>query len=716
MAAYGYRAIDRELTESVFARRASLSNLAAAVLSEKFDRLVDIGVALATRVKVRELVEEGKWVDASKVLSSVPGDFPFVDRITLHDLRGTLMADVPVSPEVRGRNFAERDWYQAVMRTGEPYVSQVYRRAAPPRVNVFVAAVPIKSSAGAMLGILVVQVRSDWLFEWVKDINVGPVGFVYVVDRRGMLAAHPKYPPQADLVDYSSEPAVQRLLEGKRGVEIEFNPVEKEERVVAYEPVAKHGWGVVIAQPTAAAFAARDEQLQRVLGAYGVFLLFAAAVAYLFSRIAVQQRRAKDDSGIRAELQRYVGRLEALLDMDKAILEAQSARAVARAGLQHLRRLMPYSGATVRVFDHAAKDAAALISESAPDSQYGADDHLPFDHYGLHDLDELKQGRVCVVPDVTALAERAPVIETLRQRGMRSYVRIPLMVEGTLVGALNLWSDETAHFTLAQIEIARAIADQLAIALQHAILREQIEGQATELERRVTERTVQLEATNKELESFSYSVSHDLRSPLRAISGYTRMLEEDHGASLGEEGQRYLSVVQKEAGRMAALIDDLLAFSRLGREQIKAATIDMTALARDVVEELRPTAAAGADIDVEQLPPGLGDRTLLRQVWVNLIANAIKYSGKREQPRVRISGTQEPGETVYRVEDNGAGFDMRHYNKLFGVFQRLHGFDEFPGTGIGLAIVQRVVTRHGGRVWGEGEPDRGATFYFSLPG
>jgi len=245
--------------------------------------------------------------------------------------------------------------------------------------------------------------------------------------------------------------------------------------------------------------------------------------------------------------------------------------------------------------------------------------------------------------------------------------------------------------------------------------RRHADDQIRTLNKELEQRATQLEVSNKELESFSYSVSHDLRSPLRAISGYTRMLEEDYGACLDADGKQYLSVLHKEAGRMAALIDDLLAFSRLGREHLKSAAIDMMVLVQEVVTELRPAPVAATQIEVESLPPASGDRASLRQVWVNLIGNAIKYSSKCDQPRVRISGENLQGETVYRVEDNGAGFDMRYYKKLFGVFQRLHSFEEFAGTGIGLAIVHRVVTRHRGRVWAESEPGRGAIFYFSLP-
>jgi signal transduction histidine kinase len=232
--------------------------------------------------------------------------------------------------------------------------------------------------------------------------------------------------------------------------------------------------------------------------------------------------------------------------------------------------------------------------------------------------------------------------------------------------------------------------------------------------RRAQEKTVELEAANKELDAFSYSVSHDLRAPLRAIDGYSRMLEEDSGPSLGAEGRRLLGVVRSSSRRMGQLIDDLLAFSRLGQQAPARAEIDMTRLAQSTAAELaREYPAAG--ISVSELPPVLADHALLKQVWLNLIGNAFKYSSKRDGGRVEIGGKAEGAENVYWVRDNGVGFDMRYASKLFGVFQRLHGQDEFPGTGVGLAIVQRVILRHRGRVWAEARPQEGACFYFALP-
>jgi signal transduction histidine kinase len=237
-----------------------------------------------------------------------------------------------------------------------------------------------------------------------------------------------------------------------------------------------------------------------------------------------------------------------------------------------------------------------------------------------------------------------------------------------------------------------------------------------ELERRVTERTSQLEAANKELEGFSYSVSHDLRAPLRAVVGFSKMLIEDHAGQIDEEAQRKLGVIQSEAQRMGTLIDDLLAFSRLGRKEMSSADIDMTGLARSTYEGLRAHhEGAPPEFRLESLPRARGDRVLLGQVWANLLSNALKFSSKREKPLVEVNAVSDEKEHIYFVRDNGAGFDPRYQSKLFGVFQRLHNASEFPGTGVGLALVQRIVVRHGGRVWADSRPGEGATFYFSLP-
>jgi PAS domain S-box-containing protein len=236
-----------------------------------------------------------------------------------------------------------------------------------------------------------------------------------------------------------------------------------------------------------------------------------------------------------------------------------------------------------------------------------------------------------------------------------------------------------------------------------------------DLEARVVRRTAELEAANKELEAFSYSVSHDLRAPLRAINGFAGIVLEEYGSQLPDEGRRYLERVRNGGQRMGELIDDLLAFARLSRQLLNRQPVNTGRLVQEVLEELNPPGnKRQVETRMGELPACQGDPALLKQVWTNLLSNAIKYTCGRTPAVVEIGCEQNNGQKIFFVRDNGVGFDMQYANKLFGVFQRLHRADQFEGTGVGLAIVQRIVHRHGGRVWATAEPERGATFFFTL--
>ncbi|MDB5115271.1 MAG: hypothetical protein JWQ79_763, partial [Mucilaginibacter sp.] len=234
------------------------------------------------------------------------------------------------------------------------------------------------------------------------------------------------------------------------------------------------------------------------------------------------------------------------------------------------------------------------------------------------------------------------------------------------------------------------------------------------LEKKVIERTEQLEAANKELESFSYSVSHDLRTPLRAVNGYAMMLKEDFEDKLGAEGSRIINTITNNARLMGQLIDDLLAFSRMGRKEIIFLQVDMNALVKVCVRELLDDEPKKYDIKIHKLPSCKADINLLRQVLLNLIGNAIKYSSKNEHPKIEIGSLKDETQCIYYIKDNGVGFDMKYSDKLFGVFQRLHRNEEFEGTGVGLALAKRIINKHGGDIWAEAALNEGATFYFTL--
>jgi signal transduction histidine kinase len=292
-------------------------------------------------------------------------------------------------------------------------------------------------------------------------------------------------------------------------------------------------------------------------------------------------------------------------------------------------------------------------------------------------------------------------------------------IEVRLLADREAATERDRHSTLISLLVTIAIAAALFIALFRSIHREMRARRNAEKALRASnselgDKAVQLEAANKELESFSYSVSHDLRAPLRAIDGFALMIEEDSEERLDAEGKRHLAVIRENSRRMGSLIDNLLVFSRLGRQPVASRAVNVDSIVREVIDE---TVGSGTtpQIEVGLLPPARGDRGLLRQVWVNLIANAVKYSSKATRPLIQITGIRAGAENHYSVRDNGVGFDMAYADKLFGVFQRLHRADEFAGTGVGLAIVHRIVTRHGGRVWAEGEVNQGAVFSFALP-
>jgi PAS domain S-box-containing protein len=933
VSAHRYADLERELTGSALDRRQAIATLAAATYSEKLDRVVDIGVSLATRVRFQELVAAGRWDEAVRILERVPLDFSFVDRVFLADRSGTLQADVPALPGVRGRNFSDREWFRGVSGAWAPYVSPLYRREALPQRDVIAIAVPIRDTAAAVTGILVLQVKLESFFQWAAQLDVGPDARVLVLDHGGRAA-------------FDSQPQAEGV-----------------ESLVRFEAPAARGWRVVVLQPERVAFAARDAALRRV-ALDGVLIAVLAIAAGGLGWVAMARRRREEaarahSAGLEQAhevLSRQAERLRIVHDIDRAIIAEANPEAIAAAVIDPVRRLLGAARAIVNLFDHAAGEVEWLAAAGRHRVRVG-----PGVRYSMRlmgDLAAMKRGEPQKI-DVGALPA-GPETQALLDSGVRQYIAVPMIAGGELIGALSYGGDQP-EFPAEQVAIAQEVATQLAIAIAQArlfrrlgeserrysdllgnvhlaavmldrdgritycndfLLRltgwraEELIGQSwiervvpadnlgirdrfaaivsgraegrhgeneivtrdgerrvmhwsnsvlraaggevvglaslgediTErkraeqeiralnatLEQRVAERTAELDdlynrapcgyhsvdgdglivrmndtwlawlgyargevvgkmrhaelmtpasaaklrgeafplfrsqgwlkdvefeyrrkdgstfpgslnatsvldadgrfvmsrstvvditerkrieselqAANRELEGFSYSVSHDLRAPLRAIDGYARMLEEDFGPRLDAEGRRLLGVVRANAMRMGQLIDDLLAFSRVSRTDPLRLPVDMGALAREAAGEVADGAAA--PVEFEALPPARGDRALLKQVWVNLVANACKFSAKRERPQVRVGGKANGTELVYWVRDNGAGFDPRYAGKLFGVFQRLHRDDEFPGTGVGLAIVQRVVTRHGGRVWAEGEQGKGACFYFSLP-
>ncbi|MBI2748065.1 MAG: PAS domain S-box protein [Burkholderiales bacterium] len=810
-AVQSYRAIDLELTTAALSRREAVAQLAAATFSEKFARLVDITVSLATRVRFRELVAEAKWAEASEILRAVPHDFPFVERLFLTDVEGTLMADVPELSGVRGVNFSGRDWYKGVRRDWRPYVSPVYQRAAAPQLDVFAVAAPIRNTSGGVSGILVLQVRIESLLDWIRGLEIGLEGFVYVVDSNGQVAFHSKFPAKQEILNYSQAPVVQRLLRGERGVETAFDPFEQEESVSAYAPVPAYRWGVVAQQPARTAFAAKDQQLKLLLMAYGVILFLSIAAIYSAARIAIQRRQAEEDRRMMAEVEavnrllreseaRYRSLFDNMLEgfaycrmlfengkpRDFVYLKVNSAfeqltglkNVVGKKVTEVINGIRESNPELFEIYGGVVRTGEPASFETYVDALktwFSVTAYRPEEEHFVAVFNNITE-RKRAEGEIRALnadLERRVKERTaqLSESEERNRAIVDTAVDGIVVidergriqrfnpGAERMFGYPEAEMVGKSVSLlmpspyrdehdgylARFLATgekriigigrevvarrkdgtEFPVHLAVAEMRRGESRMFTGIIRDITEAkraaerqahlVTSLEATNKELESFSYSVSHDLRAPLRAIDGFSRIVQDDYAGKLDDEGRRLLGVIRDNSQKMAQLIDDLLEYSRLGRKPLSTGEIDMKRLVEEVLGELQASGESSHGLVLGTLPPARGDATLVKQAWTNLLANAIKFSGRREQPLIEVSGHENGAQCVYCVKDNGAGFDMRYYEKLFKVFQRLHREEEFEGTGVGLAIVQRVVSRHGGRVWAEGKVDEGAAFYFSLP-
>lgn len=421
-------------------------------------------------------------------------------------------------------------------------------------------------------------------------------------------------------------------------------------------------------------------------------------LACIAQDITEQKRQAR-------ALQQYANRLEALHEIDRAILAAESPQAIADAALQRCTDQLPCARASIVVFDYEADEGEILGAVAQGASKLTPGQRYPIEAF--HVTERLRQGHAEVVNDLPAV-EPTPVLQRLQDEGIRSYISLPMLLDGRLIGLINLGDEERHVFTEDYQDLMREVTDQVAIAIRQARLLERVRHQAEVLEQRVAERTA-------ELESFTYSVSHDLRSPLRAIDGFSRLLDQEYGDMLDDEGERLLYVIRTSASRMGQLIDDLLALSRLGRQDIRTVPIDMEDLAHRVVEELLRVHDAEADtIDIQPLPEATGDPAMVRTILTNLLSNSLKFSREAEAPRIVVGAHEQEGTPVYYVRDNGVGFDMAYADKLFGVFQRLHDDEAFEGTGVGLAIVHRAIARLGGSIWAESTVGEGTTFYFAL--
>jgi len=523
-----YRAVERDLSDAALSGRAAISVLAASTLSQDFQRLIDIGRSLATRVRFGELIQAGRWQEAAQIMANVPRDFAAVEQVLITDTQGTLQAAVVAADRTLEPPSAEQ------LRALRAFVSDVQ---IPVHAGgaYFLVAVPVTGPEAALLAMLTLRISTQRFPDLFAQLRMEPRESIQVIDRYGRVAFDTAHPANPQVVDLSSNVSVQRMLEGETGVDLEGALQGADSHDVAAFAPTWFGWGVLARWPQGTVFAVRDDQLRRVLMACGLFAALVIVAVGLVLQLAIERSQT-----------------------------------------------------------------------------------------------------------------------------------------------------DTERRTNAELEI------------------------------RVRERTAQLEKANVDLESFSYSVSHDLRAPLRAIDGYVHFLFDEHQELLGAGAKRCIDNVHRNVQHMSRLIDELLELSRVGRVALKQERIDMAALVHEVLPAVLG-AKSNVSVNVQVLPPVRADATLIRQIWVNLLDNAIKYSSRAAVPQVTVCAEAEAGQVTYCVADNGVGFDMEHYERLFKPFSRLHSPGEFTGTGVGLALVKRIVERHDGRVWAESVPNQSTKVFFCLP-
>ena len=414
-----------------------------------------------------------------------------------------------------------------------------------------------------------------------------------------------------------------------------------------------------------------------------------------------------------ASVQRHAEQLEALNRVARIVSGSLELDEVYDGFVAELRRLMPVDRTSITRIDDARENWTIVRQWTTVEPTLRPGSWHPLEGSVFGEIVRTAQPLLESPIDPDGRWEESPL---LRDEGMQSRIIVPLMVKDRVIGTVSVATRSAHALSEADLELLVPMAAQLALAVENVRLYEKEREYAALLEQRVAERTSELEDANRELEAFSYSVSHDLRAPLRAVDGFSRILLEDHAAGLDGKARRYLDLVRSSTQQMGRLIDELLAFSRLSRQELVRHPIQPASLARQALEQLEPERAGrSVEIEIEDLPEAKGDPALVRQVYVNLLANALKFTRTRSPARIVAGSRIENGEAVYFVRDNGVGFDMAYVGKLFGVFQRLHRSEEYEGTGVGLAIVQRIVHRHGGRAWAEGAVDQGATIFFTLP-
>jgi PAS domain S-box-containing protein len=660
-------------TEKTLKEDRSTAGLLSLVLDEHLKKIVGIMESYSNQPPLIQAVKDKNVEKASQILITLVKNNPDMDFVVLSDRWGTPWAASYAPSPVLGKNFAHRDWYKGVSKEWKPFISDVVLRVVAEKDLAIQISIPCINEKGEVIGILVNTQRTVGLNRLFTQVPLDPGQSITVTDRKGQIVSGSRHDIEKEIRPYPFQTGIDKAKAAKKKTFAVDDPdLGRKTRYISFSPAPNIGWTVFVDRGKRSIFLSEIGYYFQVTAiACLLFLSIILIFAYLKKQVMAQQ-------------------LQGQLKAEEKI----------RAGEENLRALSSRQKAILA----AVPD---IIMEVDSNKIYSWTNQAGFEFFGEKVIGqeaafyfEGEQETYHTVQPLFEGSENIIYVESWQRRKdgekrlLAWWCRVLKDEKGKVIGALSSARDITER-KQAEEEIRKLNAD---------------------LEQRVIKRTAQFEASNKELEAFAYSVSHDLRAPLRAVDGFSRILQEEWWDKLDDEGRRLLDIIRINTQHMDQLIVDLLLLSRVTRTEIQTSRIDMTLLANSIYREIAsPETQKKFSFSIGPLPDAEGDPTLMKQVWVNLLGNALKYSLPKDEYKIEIGGQREEGMNIYHVKDNGVGFNPEYTHKLFGVFHRLHKAEDFEGTGIGLAIVQRIIHRHGGQVWAEGKVGEGATFWFSIP-
>jgi PAS domain S-box-containing protein len=645
----------RELKNQVLASDRVMAGFLSDLIVEHEKATIGILQSYASRPSFVNAVKRKNVAGAQIDLQDLKKNNAEIDLTFVTDQNGTLWANYPVFPEALGKDLSYRDWYKGVSSQWTPYISDVYKLIVEKQPLAVAIAVPVFDLEGRVTGVLATSQRLTFLNDVMSSLPFHSHSTVTVVDRMGNIIHSNKPYPTGTVMGYSLLPVVKKVLEGKKNqIAIQKSAQKDETLYLTIESIAPLGWTIIAEHGDNAIIRAGFQQFATTATtSLLIFVIISSFLLYARKHILYIESEARFRKATEGSLDAFFI-LKSVRDGKRQITDFEFVD-----------------------LNKSAEDMLGMPRKKVVGQNLC--ELIPINRTG-----GFFEKYVRVVQTGEALEEEFPIeAEQIHAAWLRHQV-VPL-------------------------------GDGVAVVSRDITPRKRAEEEIRRLNQDLKQQAAQLEASNKELEAFSYSVSHDLRAPLRGIDGWSLVLLEDYGEKLDDEGRKHLNIIRGETQQMGRLIDDMLKLSRVTQAEMHAMPVDLTALANHIAVRLQDGVPnRSIEFNIEPALKVDGDERMLDIALSNLLDNAIKFTGTRSHARIEFGLAEADGCPVFFVRDNGVGFDMTYASKLFGAFQRLHKASEFPGTGIGLATVQRIIHRHGGRIWVEAQKDKGATFYFTL--